>query len=94
LLAEHAETIEALSHNGDGTCGRAARPGKCPVDEADEPVSLLQLVVSAELRWRMKKLQKPGAVHSSVHNLFNQERHLTYEQRRSEAFSERRSVIA
>ena len=45
----------------------------------------------------MKTLQKFAAVHAPVHNLFNQERHLTsrhsYKQRRSEAFSEWRSVM-
>jgi hypothetical protein len=39
-----------------------------------------------------------AAVHASVHNLFNQELHLTdrqtYKQRRSEAFCEWRSVLA
>ena len=47
---------------------------------------------------RMKTLQKFNAVHASVHNLFNQERHLlsrdTYKERRAEAFSEWRSVMA
>jgi putative transposase len=47
---------------------------------------------------RMKTLQKFAAVHASVHNHFNQERHLTdretYKQRRSEALSEWRSVMA
>jgi putative transposase len=46
---------------------------------------------------RMKTLQKFSAVHASVHNLFNQERHLTsrqiYKERRSEALSEWRSVM-
>ena len=53
----------------------------------------------AMLRFRrMKTLQKFAAVHASVHNLFNQERHLTsrqtYKERRSEALSEWRSVMA
>ena len=47
---------------------------------------------------RMKTLQKFSSVHASVHNLFNQDRHLidrqTYKERRSEAFSEWRSVMA
>jgi putative transposase len=47
---------------------------------------------------RMKTLQKFSSVHASVHNLFNQERHLVsrdiYKQRRSEAFSEWRAVMA
>ena len=47
---------------------------------------------------RMKTLQKFAAVHSQVHNHFNQERHLTdrqtYRQRRLEALSEWRSVMA
>ncbi len=47
---------------------------------------------------RMKTLQKFSSVHASVHNFFNQGRHLLsrdiYEQRRSEAFSEWRSVMA
>ncbi len=47
---------------------------------------------------RMKTLQKFSAVHASVHNLFNQERHLLsrdiYKERRSEAFSEWRAVMA
>ena len=46
---------------------------------------------------RMKTLQKFAAVHSQVHNHFNQERHLTdrqtYRQRRLEALSEWRSVM-
>jgi putative transposase len=45
----------------------------------------------------MKTLQKFSALHASVHNLFNQERHLTsrqtYKQRGSEALSEWRSVM-
>ena len=47
---------------------------------------------------RMSPLQKFTAVHASVHNHFNQERHLTdretYKQRRSEALTEWRSVMA
>ena len=46
---------------------------------------------------RMKTLQKFASVHASVHNLFNQERHLTsretFKQRRSEALSEWRTVM-
>jgi putative transposase len=46
----------------------------------------------------MKTLQKFSSVHASVHNLFNQERHLVsrdlYKQRRAAALAERRSVIA
>jgi len=46
---------------------------------------------------RMKTLQKFASVHASVHNLFNQERHLTsrqtYKERRSEALSEWRAVM-
>ena len=46
---------------------------------------------------RMKTLQKFAAVHASVHNLFNQERHLTnhqtYKQRRSGALAEWRAVM-
>jgi putative transposase len=47
---------------------------------------------------RMKTLQKFAAVHASVHNLFNQERHLVsreiYRQRRSGALAEWRSFAA
>jgi putative transposase len=47
---------------------------------------------------RMKTLQKFAAVHASVHNLFNQDRHIvdrqSYNERRSEALSEWRSVMA
>jgi putative transposase len=47
---------------------------------------------------RMKTLQKFAAVHASVHNLFNQERHLVtreiYRQRRSAALAEWRSLAA
>ena len=46
---------------------------------------------------RRKTLQKFASVHAVVSNHFNQERHLvsrkTYKQRRSEAFSEWRSVM-
>ena len=46
----------------------------------------------------MRSLQKFAAVHASIHNLFKQERHLTdretYKQRRSEALTEWRSVMA
>jgi putative transposase len=46
---------------------------------------------------RMKTLQKFSAVHASVHNLFNQERHLIsradYRKRRSAALAEWRSVF-
>src|SRR5665213_2796826 len=46
---------------------------------------------------RMKTLQKFSSVHAQVHNHFSQERHLidrqSYKERRSEAFSEWRSVM-
>ena len=46
---------------------------------------------------RMKTLQKFGSVHASVHNLFNQERHLVsrdiYRERRSAALAEWRAVM-
>ena len=46
---------------------------------------------------RMKTLQKFAAVHGTVHNLFNQERHLIsrdlYRQRRSAALAEWRAVM-
>ena len=46
---------------------------------------------------RMKTLQKFSSVHASVHNLFNQERHLIsredYKQRRTLALAEWRSVM-
>ena len=46
---------------------------------------------------RMKTLQKFSSVHASVHNLFNQERHLIsseqYRERRSAALAEWRSVM-
>ena len=52
----------------------------------------------AMLRFRrMKTLSKFCSVHAQVHNHFNQERHIvdrqSYKERRSEAFSEWRSVI-
>ena len=47
---------------------------------------------------RMKTLQKFSSVHASVHNLFNQERHLIsrdiYKDQRSAALAERRTVLA
>jgi putative transposase len=47
---------------------------------------------------RMKTLQKFSSVHASVHNLFNQERHLIsredYKERRTLALAEWRSVMA
>ena len=47
---------------------------------------------------RMKTLQKFSSVHASVHNLFNQERHLIsrgdYKERRSAALAEWREVMA
>ena len=53
----------------------------------------------AMLRFRIvKTLQKFSSVHASVHNLFNQERHLTsrqtYKQNRSAALAEWRSLAA
>jgi len=53
----------------------------------------------AMLRFRrMKTLQKFASVHAQVHNHFNQERSIidrrSYKERRSEAFSEWRSVMA
>jgi putative transposase len=53
----------------------------------------------AMLRFRrMKSLQKFASVHGSVHNHFNQERHLvdrvTYKERRSAALAEWQSLIA
>ncbi len=52
----------------------------------------------AMLRFRrMKTLQKFASVHGSVHNHFNQERHLVsreiYKQRRSAALAEWQSVM-
>ena len=45
----------------------------------------------------MKTLQKFAAVHRTVHNLFNQERHLIsrdlYRERRSAALAEWRAVM-
>ena len=47
---------------------------------------------------RMKTLQKFSSVHASVHNLFNQERHLIsredHKRRRTLALAEWRSVMA
>ena len=47
---------------------------------------------------RMKTLQKFGSVHASVHNHFNQERHLVdreiYKERRSAALAEWRALAA
>ena len=47
---------------------------------------------------RMQTLQKFASVHGSVHNHFNQERHLInredYKQRRSQALAEWRAVMA
>lgn len=47
---------------------------------------------------RMKTLQKFTSVHASVHNHFNQERHLvdrqTYKQRRSAALAEWQNLAA
>jgi putative transposase len=53
----------------------------------------------AMLRFRrMKTLQKFASVHAQVHNHFNQERSVVdrqaYKERRSEAFSEWRAVMA
>jgi len=53
----------------------------------------------AMLRFRqMKSLQKFASVHASIHNHFNQERHLldrqTYKQRRSAAWAEWRNIAA
>ncbi len=47
---------------------------------------------------RMKSLQKFASVHASMHNHFNQERHLVdrqiYKQRRSAALAEWQSIMA
>lgn len=53
----------------------------------------------AMLRFRqMKTLQKFASVHASLHNHFNQERHLvdrqTYKERRSAALAEWQSLVA
>lgn len=53
----------------------------------------------AMLRFRqMKSLQKFASVHGSIHNRFNQERHLidrqTYKERRSAALAEWQSLVA
>ena len=46
---------------------------------------------------RMKTLQKFTSVHATLHDLFNQERHLvsreTYKQRRTATLAEWRSVM-
>ena len=83
-------------------------------DQGAQPVSLVRLVaggdpvggddvrplpaVAAQRFRRMKTLQKFSAVHGTVHNLFNQERHLIsrdlYRERRSAALAEWRAVMS
>ena len=47
--------------------------------------------------WRIKTLQKFAAVHASIHNHFNQERHLisreTFKQNRAAALAELRTPV-
>src|ERR1022692_2014407 len=72
--------------------------GRWANNRVENSHQLLRRRERAMLRFRrMRSLQKFDSVHASVHNLFNQERHLTsrqtYKERRSEALSEWRSVM-
>src|SRR5258706_77916 len=65
------------------------------VDNSHQPLRRRERAMSRFRR--MKTLQKFGSVHASVHNLFNQERHLVssdiYKERRSAALAEWRAVM-
>lgn len=70
--------------------------GQQPVENSHLPFRRCE---RAMLRFRqMKSLQKFTSVHASLHNHFNQERHLvdrqTYKQRRSAALAERQNLAA
>jgi putative transposase len=91
-LRSYKAAMKELGNAGKQVVGRSANNR---VENSHQPLRRRE---RAMLRFRrMKTLQKFASVHASVHNLFNQERHLTsrktYKERRSEALSEWRSVM-
>jgi len=85
----------AMKELGNARKQKVGRRANNRVENSHQPLRRRE---RAMLRFRrMKTLQKFASVHASVHNLFNQERHLTsrqtYKERRSEALSEWRSVM-
>jgi putative transposase len=91
-LRSYKAAMKELGNAGKQVVGRSAN------NRAENSHQPLRRRERAMLRFRrMKTLQKFASVHASVHNLFNQERHLTsrktYKERRSEALSEWRSVM-
>jgi len=86
----------AMKELGNAKKQKVGRWANNRVENSHQPLRRRE---RAMLRFRrMKTLQKFASVHASVHNHFNQERHLTsrqtYKERRSEALSEWRSVMA
>jgi putative transposase len=91
-LRSYKAAMKELGNAGKQVIGRYANNR---VENSHQPFRRRE---RAMLRFRrMKTLQKFASVHASVHNLFNQERHLTsrqtYKERRSEALSEWRAVM-
>ena len=91
-LRSYKAAMKQLGNAGKQEVGRWANNR---VENSHQPLRRRE---RAMLRFRrMKTLQKFASVHASVHNLFNQERHLTsrqiYKERRSEALSEWRAVM-
>jgi putative transposase len=92
-LASYKATMKDLGCRHKQEVGRWANNR---VENSHQPLRRRERAMSRFRR--MKTLQKFASVHASVHNLFNQERHLTsrqtYKERRSEALAEWRSVMA
>ena len=85
----------AMKELGNGTKQEVGRWANNRMENSHQPLRRRERAMSRFRR--MKTLQKFASVHASVHNHFNQEPHLVsrdiFKQRRSEAFSEWRSVM-
>ena len=92
-LRSYRAAMKALGNEGKQEIGRWAN------NRAENSHQPFRRRESAMLRFRqMKTLQKFASVHGSIHNHFNQERHLvsreTYRERRSAALAEWQSFAA
>jgi len=85
----------AMNDLGNGKKQEVGRWANNRVENSHQPLRRRERAISRFRR--MKSLQKFASVHASVHNHFNQERHLVgrdiFKARRWEAFSEWRAVM-
>jgi putative transposase len=85
----------AMKEIGNASKQEVGRWANNRVENSHQPLRRRERAMSRFRR--MKTLQKFGSVHASVHNLFNQERHLVsseiYKERRSAALAEWRAVM-